>query len=234
MQAAVPHGNSAMAATAGFVTEPERRTPVGGEYDVVVLGGGPAGIAAAAAPPAHGRKTLLVERYGFLGGMGTAAGVTNFCGLHANVLGEHPPGRARRRRRPARPHRPARRPERAASRLRQDRRRRPTTPPPTRSPPTISCSSRGVDMLFHAFAVGVVMDARRHASTRCSSKRSPAAGRCGRRCSSTAPATAISPPSPARASSKATDGMLYPTHDVPRERRRSDNAPAKPGRRFRR
>ena len=31
---------------------------------------------------------LLVERYGFLGGMGTAAGVTNFCGLHANVHGD--------------------------------------------------------------------------------------------------------------------------------------------------
>lgn len=30
---------------------------------------------------------MLVESYGFLGGMGTAAGVTNFCGLHANVHG---------------------------------------------------------------------------------------------------------------------------------------------------
>ena len=30
---------------------------------------------------------MLVEGYGFLGGMGTAAGVTNFCGLHANVYG---------------------------------------------------------------------------------------------------------------------------------------------------
>ncbi|WP_224741346.1 FAD-dependent oxidoreductase [Bradyrhizobium sp. 2S1] len=29
-----------------------------------------------------------IERYGFLGGMGTAAGVTNFCGLHANIFGE--------------------------------------------------------------------------------------------------------------------------------------------------
>src|SRR5919202_4171351 len=71
-----------------MVREPARETPVFGEYEVVVLGGGPAGIAAAAAAARHGRRTLLVERYGFLGGMGTAAGVTNFCGLFANVHGE--------------------------------------------------------------------------------------------------------------------------------------------------
>jgi ribulose 1,5-bisphosphate synthetase/thiazole synthase len=71
-----------------FLTEPSRQTPVFGEYDVVVLGGGPAGIAAAVAAARTGRSTLLIERYGFLGGMGTAAGVTNFCGLHANVAGE--------------------------------------------------------------------------------------------------------------------------------------------------
>ena len=71
-----------------FLTEPSRQTAVFGEYDVVVLGGGPAGIAAAVAAARAGRSTLLVERYGFLGGMGTAAGVTNFCGLHANVHGE--------------------------------------------------------------------------------------------------------------------------------------------------
>src|SRR4051812_40930172 len=70
------------------ISEPARQTPVHGEYEVVVLGGGPAGIAAAVAAARAGRKTLLVERYGFLGGMGTAAGVTNFCGLHANVHGE--------------------------------------------------------------------------------------------------------------------------------------------------
>ena len=69
------------------IDEPARSTPVFGEYDVVVLGGGPAGIAAATSSARHGAKTLLVERYGFLGGMGTAAGVTNFCGLHANVHG---------------------------------------------------------------------------------------------------------------------------------------------------
>ena len=71
------------------IAEPARETPVFGEFDVVVLGGGPAGIAAGTAAARGGAKTLLVERYGFLGGMGTAAGVTNFCGLHANVHGEH-------------------------------------------------------------------------------------------------------------------------------------------------
>ena len=70
------------------LTEPARQPPVWGEYDVVVLGGGPAGMAAAVSAARTGRKTLLVERYGFLGGMGTAAGVTNFCGLHANVRGD--------------------------------------------------------------------------------------------------------------------------------------------------
>src|SRR4051812_23667076 len=70
------------------ITEPAREIPLYGEYEVAVLGGGPAGIAAAVAAARAGRRTLLIERYGFLGGMGTAAGVTNFCGLHANVYGE--------------------------------------------------------------------------------------------------------------------------------------------------
>jgi hypothetical protein len=70
------------------IEEPARRVPLYGEYDVAVLGGGPAGIAASVAAARAGLRTLLIERYGFLGGMGTAAGVTNFCGLHANVHGE--------------------------------------------------------------------------------------------------------------------------------------------------
>jgi len=70
------------------IEEPARQIPIYGEYEVAVLGGGPAGIAAAVAAARAGRRTLLIERYGVLGGMGTAAGVTNFCGLHANVHGE--------------------------------------------------------------------------------------------------------------------------------------------------
>ena len=67
---------------------PARDVPVIGEYEVVVIGGGPAGIMAATAASRAGRSTLLIERYGFLGGAGTMGGLSTFCGLHARVDGE--------------------------------------------------------------------------------------------------------------------------------------------------
>ena len=70
-----------------FITEPARTLPVYGEFDVVVVGGGPAGLAASVSAAKHGARTLLVERYGFLGGMGTAGGVTNFAGLYGRKNG---------------------------------------------------------------------------------------------------------------------------------------------------
>jgi len=51
-------------------------------YDVVVVGGGAAGLAAAVAAGRAGARTALVERYGFLGGMATAGMVSTICGLY--------------------------------------------------------------------------------------------------------------------------------------------------------
>lgn len=50
--------------------------------DVLVLGGGSAGLAAAVSAARRGARTILVERHGFAGGMGTAALVHTFCGLY--------------------------------------------------------------------------------------------------------------------------------------------------------
>ena len=62
------------------ITEPQRETPVVAEVDVVVAGGGPAGIVAAVAAGRNGAKTMLVEAYGYLGGV--AATGTPFQGFH--------------------------------------------------------------------------------------------------------------------------------------------------------
>ncbi len=70
------------------ILEPARQLPVYGEFDVVVVGGGPSGLAASVSAAKHGARVLLVERYGFLGGMGTAGGVTNFAGLYGRKNGE--------------------------------------------------------------------------------------------------------------------------------------------------
>ena len=61
---------------ASYVAEAPRTTPVSGEFDTIVVGGGPAGVIAAIAAARGGARTLLIERYGFVGGMATSALVT--------------------------------------------------------------------------------------------------------------------------------------------------------------
>ena len=58
-------------ATERTVTEPARETPVHAETEVLVVGGGPAGFAAALAARRAGAEVLLVERYNHLGGLST-------------------------------------------------------------------------------------------------------------------------------------------------------------------
>lgn len=57
------------------VLVPAERIPVVRAVDVLVCGGGPSGVSAAVAAARLGARVLLVERYGFFGGMATAANV---------------------------------------------------------------------------------------------------------------------------------------------------------------
>ena len=53
------------------ITEAARQTDVCAEVDVLVCGGGSAGVAAAVAAARSGARVLLLERYGYLGGLAT-------------------------------------------------------------------------------------------------------------------------------------------------------------------
>lgn len=66
-----PHPVSVLA-NRSAITEAPRTTPVAAEVDVLVVGGGPAGVSAALAAAGNGAKTLILERHGMLGGVWTA------------------------------------------------------------------------------------------------------------------------------------------------------------------
>ncbi len=65
--------------------EPAREIDVAGEYDVIIVGGGPAGLAAAIASGRDGAKTLLIEQFGYLGGTATASLMINLNGFRNQV-----------------------------------------------------------------------------------------------------------------------------------------------------
>ncbi|HEX9976988.1 MAG TPA: FAD-dependent oxidoreductase [Dehalococcoidales bacterium] len=69
------------------IVEPQRETPVFTEADVIVVGGGPGGIGAALAAARNGAKTILIERYAFLGGMQTQCFNPSFAFIDAAVQG---------------------------------------------------------------------------------------------------------------------------------------------------
>jgi ribulose 1,5-bisphosphate synthetase/thiazole synthase len=65
-----PEGRNPMV-TAKTIHEAARETNVFAEADVVVVGAGPAGVTAAISAAREGADTILIERYGCLGGMAT-------------------------------------------------------------------------------------------------------------------------------------------------------------------
>ncbi|WP_115739682.1 FAD-dependent oxidoreductase, partial [Escherichia coli] len=52
-----------------FYLEPARNIPVLATTEVLVVGGGPSGIAAAMSAAREGAATMLIERFGCFGGM---------------------------------------------------------------------------------------------------------------------------------------------------------------------
>ena len=66
-----------MVNTIPFSTE----VPIFANVDVVVAGGGPAGIGAALAAARNGSSVLLIEQRGYLGGMATVSLVPAYCPL---------------------------------------------------------------------------------------------------------------------------------------------------------
>ncbi len=71
----------------GQVIQPQRPLAVMHETDVLVVGGGAAGFAAAVAAARAGAKTALVERYGYLGGLWTGGLVLLVYPTHATENG---------------------------------------------------------------------------------------------------------------------------------------------------
>ncbi len=70
------------AVTRDTVVVPEERIPVVADADLVVVGGGSAGSAAAITAARAGLRTVLVEESPFLGGMSTGGCVGTFCGFY--------------------------------------------------------------------------------------------------------------------------------------------------------
>jgi ribulose 1,5-bisphosphate synthetase/thiazole synthase len=66
----------------GFIVEPSREIEVVDKIDVLVVGGGPGGVAAALAASRTGARTILVERYNHLGGLWTGGLVLPLLSTH--------------------------------------------------------------------------------------------------------------------------------------------------------
>jgi len=70
--------------------------PLAAEYDVVVVGAGPAGLAAAVYGASEGLRTIVVEREAPGGQAGTSSRIENYLGFHDGVSGDELASRALR------------------------------------------------------------------------------------------------------------------------------------------
>jgi len=84
----VPESDKRFSPGIKTITEAQREVKVLSEADVIVVGGGPGGVAAAISAARSGARTVLLERYGHLGGMATG-GLVNIIPNLSDVYGNH-------------------------------------------------------------------------------------------------------------------------------------------------
>ena len=68
-----------------YYQEPSKKISVYGKHDVVIVGGGVAGLTAAIAAGRNGAKTLIIERFPYFGGTATASLMANVVGFRNQV-----------------------------------------------------------------------------------------------------------------------------------------------------
>ncbi len=90
-EALVQPSEAMLAGKVGLAT-----TPSAGFYDLVVIGGGPAGLGAAVYGASEGLRTVLVERTATGGQAGQSSRIENYLGFPDGVSGAQLTGRARR------------------------------------------------------------------------------------------------------------------------------------------
>ena len=71
-------------------TEPSRQIPIAQDVDVLVVGGGPAGVGTALAAARQGARVLVIEQSGALGGVATSGLMSHWTGrtAHIGIYGE--------------------------------------------------------------------------------------------------------------------------------------------------
>jgi FAD dependent oxidoreductase len=144
-----------MSYTAEFINEPARTVPVRARYDVLVAGGGPAGIMAATAAAENGLKVGLIESRSFVGGnMTIGLPVLGFLGQKGNQIIKGLPQRFIDRlkvRDAASEHRPC--PLHMGITL--------VEPEAVKTVGLEMLTRAGVDVMLYTFCAGVVMDGNR-------------------------------------------------------------------------
>lgn len=147
------------------IHEPARDIPVAGDYDVLVVGGGPSGLTAALAAAEEGGRVGLIESRSFVGGnMTIGLPVLGFLGQKGNQIIDGLPQkfitRLRDERDGASEHRPC--PLHMGITL--------VEPEAVKTVALEMLTEAGVDVLLYTFFAGVVMDGDRIASVITESK----------------------------------------------------------------